>query len=336
MVTAPTGTLNAGSSVDITITITVSGAPTDGDNVNSHITVPIPTGWTRALHHPGALTGDSKAGDTSKDESGLVGEVNARSLVVRVPKDTTSGSVVFVYRSDVPKVQRTYTWTEISPRHNVTLTPDPFVITVGPAADGSGTIALARTNGALLLQPAPDDAVLPYEGRYVTFFNEAMVLKVTYTPVGTMPENSTVTVTVPNTLAAFTRLTDSTQVDVTGTVKGRTRANDGTSSSITAVVGAGGIGHTSALVFTIKNAKAPNPDPVTAPDSTISITVFSDIDSDGAGDGDTAATPATSAVGNPFAFTFTRKPPFGKATIGSAVSTAPSPGTDSINLIAGR
>ena len=335
MVTDPTGTLNAGSSVDITITITVTGAPTDGDNVASHITVPIPTGWTRALHHPGALTTDSKAGDTSKVEDTLVGEVNARSFVVRVPKDAASGSVIFVYRAAVPKVQRTYTWTEISPRHNVTLTPDPFQIVVGPAADGSGEKALARTNGALLLQPAPDDAVLAYEGRYVTFFNEAMVLRVTYTPAGTMPENSTVTVTVPNTLATFTRLNDSTQVDVSGTVKTRTRANDGTNSSITAVVGGGGIGHTNPLVFTIKNANAPNPDPVTAPvDIDSAISVFSDIDTDGAGDGDTAATPATSAVGTPFAFTFTRKPPFGKATIGSGVNAAPA-GADAINLVAG-
>ena len=334
-VTTSPADINAGASVDITIVIAITRAATEGDNVASRITVPIPADWHSALHHPGALTADSKAGDTSKDETGgLVGEIYARSLVAIVPKDTASGSITFVYRSPAPKIAKVYTWSVSSPRHTVTLSPDPLVITVGSAADGSGTVALARTNGALLKQGAPDDAVLPYEGRYVTFFNEAMVLKVTYTPAGTMPENSQVVLTIggtaPNELASFTRLNDSTEVAVTGHVKTITRTAD----TVTAVVGAGGIGHTRPIVFTINNAKTPNPDPVTTVvtiDDAISLT--SAIDADGAGDGPLGS-PTNVADGGPFNFTITRKPPFGKATIGTGAA-APTPGTDSINLIAG-
>ena len=333
-VTSP-AVINAGASVDITIAISITAIATDVDNVASTITVPIPGDWHSALHHPGVLVTDSKAGDTSKDETGgLEGKVYARRLVAIVPPNTDTGSVTFVYRSPAPKIARAYTWSVTSPRHMVTVNLDPFVITVGPAADGSGTTALARTNGALHLQPTtPDeaDAELPHEGRYLTFHDEAMVLRVTYTPAGTMPENSTVTVAVDRGLATFTHLNDSSEVAVSGHTKSITRAP----GTVTAVVGAGGIGHTRPIVFTIKNAKtaaATDPPAVVSIDSAISVTA--DIDEDGPGETATAATPAGSSVGSPFAFTVTRKPPVGKATVGTG-SSAPSPGADTINLVAG-
>ena len=330
--------INAGASVDITIVISITDAATDEgtvDNVASKITVPIPGDWHSALHQPSAL---DVAGDTTKDETGgLVGEIYARSLVAIVPKDTLSNSsVTFVYRSPAPKIAKAYTWSATSPRHTLALSPDPFVITVGPAADGSGTTALARTNGTLFFQPVnPDDdetTILAYEGRYVTFFEEPMVLKVTYTPAGTMPENSQVVLTVAETaptIASFTHLDDSSEVAVTGHVKTITR----TSNTVTAVVGAGGIGHTRPIVFTIKTAKAPAgaaPPAVIDIDSAIAVT--SGIDTDGPGD--VVTNVSLVAVGSPFAFTITRKLPFGKATVGTGASP-PIPGADTINLVAG-
>ena len=322
--------INAGESVDITFAVTVT-APTDADNVDSDIVIPIPTDWHRALHQPGAL---AAAGDVTITEVTLDGDAFARRLVVNAPPGA-AGSVTFVYRSPAPKIQRPYTWTVSAPRHTITTevggVAGPLTIDVGPAADGSGTLALAATSGFLHMQPAPGDAVLAHEGTWLTHYGEDLVLRVTYTPVGTMPENSTVTVTVAANLATFTRLSDGGEVDVSGNVKTRTRA----AQSITAVVGPGGIGHTNSLVFTIKKAKAPaQPDPIAFIEITSAISVFSDIDPDGATATETAATPATAAVGSPFAFVVTRKPPVGKATIGTGAS-APSPGADSINLIAG-
>ena len=326
IVSSPTE-IRAGASVDFTITVTVTGVPTEGDNVASDIVIPIPIDWHRALHQPGAL---DKPGDVTKTETTLVGEIYARRLVVKVPASTT-GSVEFVYRTPAPKVQRTYRWSYSAPRHTVTASPDPFQVVVGPAADGSGAAVLARTNGALHMQPAPTDAVLPHEGRYLTFHGEAMVLRVTYTPAGTMPENSTVTVTVNASLATFTRLNDSTEVAVTGHVKTITRA----AQTVTAVVGAGGIGHTRPIVFTINNAKtaaAASPPAVVPIDSAIAVTA--DIDEDGPTATIPITSPATTAVGSAFDFTVTRKPAFGKATVGTGAD-APAPGADTINLVAG-
>ena len=333
--------IRAGDSVDFTIRVEVTSASTDGDNVATTITIPIPTDWHRALHQPAEL---AAAGDVTKTETGsLEGEIKARALIVKVPKQVTAdaannivevtgiGNVEFVYRTPAPKIQKTYTWSVSAPRHTVTTTPAPFVITVGPVSDGSGTLALAATSGFLFEQKDDGDAAttLPHEGTWITYSEEALVLKVTYTPVGTMPQNSTVVLTVTGIAPQFTRLDDNTEVQVDGHV---TRPVTRTQTGVTATVAAGGINHRNTIVFTIKKAKAPavTTDAVATGNS---ISVTSAIDVDGAGD-ETVSGGET--VGSPFNFVITKKPPVGTVTLGYGAVSAPGTGAATTYLVAGQ
>ncbi len=374
VVTSNAADLRATDVVTIAFTIDPTAHANTDDQKASTVRISIPAGWSRPfnVNEDTETDGISEADlnengevyfpDTTPADGEISGRIVGRQLVFTVGKSAATSTVVAHYRALVPHLQHTYGFAltvDSGGQHAIvhsTSTPTPNTqvnvrggtpyldIAVGPVRSGAGTVTLARSSGGPFLQPAPGDADLPHEGMYLLVSKESLSnLVITFTAAGTMPQNSTITLTLGGAAVAdgwaFTRDDDS-QSSVSGNVDLNRQPGSPltTGKSLLATVKAGGLQQGARIVFTLKGFVAPTVEGTTAAqDDNYDIEVLSaiDVDGDGTGTAETAATVGnktdganTYTDGDPqFDFLTTKAPPSGKVTLTRATVTAPSPYT---------
>lgn len=171
--------LRATGTNNITFTVTVGTAPTDGQAKTGKVTITIPAGWSRPVYISGDVaTGDPPTADGVIDESDLnddgevlitstgtdtettdddaIGTISGRTLVATFGKTATS-AVTFVYRSKHPRLANTYAFALGTQYHDITDVADDDImkrggrfyldIKVGPVDSGVGTFSVTGLSG---------------------------------------------------------------------------------------------------------------------------------------------------------------------------------------------
>lgn len=201
----------------ITFTVTAEGTAQDAGGT---VRITIPSGWARPFYINGDTTGDATIDAADLNEAGEVyiadalndgtdgnetgdssfrGTILGRTLTATFGKGATGAVVTFTYKSKHPNRAGTYAFPvsgDLTDGHT-----DPFFrrsgnwyldVVVGPVADGKGEITAA---GGLPYRH-PDVEPKGIKDDYILVSKHATSsVTVTFTAVGTMYKNSTITLT---------------------------------------------------------------------------------------------------------------------------------------------
>ena len=310
-----TASLRATDEVTVIFNVQVEPHATEGDQKAGIVTIGIPSAWSRPVYADDETeanlgTNQLEPGEVLFDtpvtgDQAIAGSISGRNIRVDIGKARTDSTGFEIrYRALAPHLQDTYGFPLSSSAHTIQDTNIDNIearggafyldIDVGALRSGAGKVTLSRTSKALNPQPSPGDKVLAHEGTYLLVSEESLAdLVVTYEATGTVPVNSTITLTF-GAQWSFTRNDDSqSSVSVSGGEVGLGRA----AQVLTATVKTRALQNGAKVAFTLKGYKAPKIDGATAAADTAgnTIEVHTAIDPDGGG---TTAIGAAATVGN--------------------------------------
>ena len=282
----------AAAEVTLVFTVNVTTEATDPDAAGV-VRIGIPSVWSRPINSDDAEAINIAVGEVFINEpidGTITGTVSGRNLVANIGKDSTA-EITFAFKTITPHRMATYTIPVSSSLHVIAASteaaPIPIKITIGAVAGGTGAYTVTRSNGALHFQ-TPEDPVddtpndPPYQGDYIAISkDEFRNLVIRFTAPGTMPGNSTVTLTAA--VGGFPRFNVASDVIVSGNAD-KTFSPDG--QMVIATIKPSGLQKGNTITFSIKTYNAPEVNPEATPaagaiEEGYTITVHTDIDPDG-------------------------------------------------------